>query len=201
MPRKIIVGLGNPGREYFRTRHNLGFWALDLLAEKLEAPWQRNRFKACLAQAKHDEWDLTLAEPVTYMNLSGEAVQLLLAYHKVPPADLIVVCDDVSLPVGKIRIRTQGSAGGHHGLESIIGAIGTSAFTRIRLGIKPLDADLPADLAQFVLAPFRKGEEAIAAEAAKRASEAILVILEEGVEQAMNKFNRDPNPAGPPKPP
>jgi PTH1 family peptidyl-tRNA hydrolase len=187
--KKIIVGLGNPGREYLRTRHNLGFWVVDLLAQKLEAQWGKAKFKSELAETQHAGWNLILAKPITYMNLSGEAVQLLTAYYQVPFEDLLIICDDIALPLGKIRLRKSGGAGGHHGLESIIEALGTQAFPRLRLGIKPLEGDLPQDLAEFVLSPFRRGEEAIAAESAKRGVDAILFWLENGIEATMNRFN------------
>lgn len=188
--RKIIVGLGNPGQRYRKTRHNLGFWSLDLLAQTLEAPWKATRHNAHLAEIHHSGWKLILAKPVTFMNLSGEAALPLVQYTGCTPQDLLVICDDVNLPVGKLRIRKSGSAGGHHGLESIIGALGTADFPRIRIGIKPLDAPLPDNLADdFVLAPFKKGEEAIVAETVKRSVEAILTIIEKDLDAAMNLFN------------
>lgn len=190
MLKRLITGLGNPGRQYFRTRHNLGFWALDVLAEKLEAPWKKTNCKAMVAECPYSSWRLTLAKPLTYVNLSGESIHCFFRKMQLQPQDLLVVCDDVNLPLGKIKIRQEGSAGGHHGLESIIEALGSNQFPRIRLGVKPLTGDLPDELSGFVLQPFPRGEEAIASESVRRAVDAILVILDDGLEKAMNQFNR-----------
>lgn len=124
------------------------------------------------------------------MNLSGDSVRCFFQSDRFNPEELLVACDDVNLPLGQIRIRKEGSAGGHHGLESIIQAIGSQQFPRIRIGVKPLDENLPLDLAEFVLEQFRKGEEAIAAQSVRNAVEAIFVILDENIEAAMNKYNR-----------
>lgn len=183
------MGLGNPGRRYRRTRHNLGYWALDLLADTLETPWKGTHHHAHLAETFYGDWKLILAKPITFMNLSGESVQPLLKYTGCGPEDLLVVCDDVNLPVGKLRLRKEGSAGGHHGLESIMDCIGTQNFQRIRIGVKPLDYDLPEDLTGFVLGAFNKGEEAVAADTVKRSVNAILTILDQNFDAAMNQFN------------
>lgn len=190
MNKKLIVGLGNPGKEYHRTRHNLGFWVLDLLAEKFEARWNKIHCKAQTTQAQYASWSLTLAKPNTFMNLSGESVQCLFHKISLTPSDLMVICDDVNLQLGILRIRKEGSAGGHHGLESIIASIGSNQFARIRLGVKPLEENLPDDLSGFVLERFRKGEEAVAAEAVRRAVDAFCVIMDDGLDAAMNQHNR-----------
>ena len=189
MPLKIIMGLGNPGKQYFRTKHNLGFWAVDLLSEKLDAKWQNSRLKSAVAYAKFEGLDLLLAKPTTFMNLSGEAAKLIVKHYGVSPQDLLVICDDINLPVGKIRIRNKGGAGGHHGLESLITCLETQEFPRIRIGIKPLDSVLPPDLAEFVLSPFQKGEEAIVSESVKKTGDAVLCLFEQGIETAMNQYN------------
>lgn len=187
MPKKLIVGLGNPGTKYLRTRHNLGFWVLDCLAEKLEAPWRGVRNKSAIAHAVYSSWNLLLAKPVTYMNLSGESVNQLLQKERLTSKEMLVICDDVNLPLGKLRLRAQGSAGGHHGLESIIASIGSDDFPRLRIGVKT--ESMPPDLADFVLNRFPKGEEAIVSESVRRAIDAILVLLDENIEKAMNFAN------------
>jgi PTH1 family peptidyl-tRNA hydrolase len=189
MPLKIVMGLGNPGKKYFKTRHNLGFWAVDLLSERLETKWRDSRLKSAIASAEYEGWNLILAEPTTFMNLSGEAARLILAHYQASPQDLLVICDDINLPVGKIRIRKQGGTGGHHGLGSLILCLGSQEFPRIRIGIRPLDSEVLPNLEDFVLSPFPKGEEAIVSESVKKAGDAVLCLLEEGIEAAMNLYN------------
>jgi len=189
MPRKLIIGLGNPGAKYLRTRHNLGFWVLDCLAEKLESPWRGDRCKSTLSHATYGPWELLLAKPTTYMNLSGNSVSQLLMKERLTPDDILVVCDDVNLPLGKVRLRKHGSSGGHHGLDSIIASIGTDQFSRLRIGIKPNEDELPFDLSEFVVSRFRKGEEAIASESVRKAIDVILLMLDENLDKAMNFAN------------
>lgn len=180
----ILVGLGNPGLRYRKTRHNLGFRVLDRLAEKKAAGWKKKRaFPAWTARAGH----LILVKPATYVNLSGGAVRAVMDYHRLSPRELVVVVDDVNLPAGMIRIRTGGGAGGHHGLESIIRALSNRDFARIRIGVGGGDLD---DLTAHVLSRPDREENALYERAAAEAAEALEVIAEQGVEAAMNIYNR-----------
>lgn len=185
---KLIVGLGNPGCEYHLTPHNLGFMAVDRLAEICRAEFSRREARAKITSARFQGEQVVLAKPQTFMNLSGVSVSGLLRSLDVPLDDLIVLVDDVDLPLGSLRIRPRGSAGGHNGLKSVIGALETDLFTRIRMGAGP---DNPAeDLVAYVLSPFRERDQQVVAQMVDRAVEAVRVILKEGVEKAMNLFNR-----------
>jgi peptidyl-tRNA hydrolase, PTH1 family len=185
---KLIVGLGNPGYEYHLTPHNLGFMAVDRLAEMCRAEFSRREARAKIASARFHGEQVVLAKPQTFMNLSGVSVSGLLRSLDVPLEDLIVLVDDVDLPLGSLRVRPKGSAGGHNGLKSVIGALGTDLFTRVRMGAGP---ENPAeDLVAYVLSPFRGRDQEIVAEMIDRAIEAVRVVLKEGVEKAMNLFNR-----------
>lgn len=190
---RLIVGLGNPGREYALTPHNLGFAVIERLAERARL---RRRQRACrshLWRGRLDGREVVLAQPQTYMNLSGPAVAELLRAEELTPADLIVVADDVALPWGQLRLRERGSAGGHNGLESVIDALGTTAFLRVRLGIQPR-AGWVGDLADYVLAPMGAEERRVAAAMVAEAAEAVRVVLREGPSRAMTRFNRRPEP-------
>lgn len=184
----LIVGLGNPGAEYEWTRHNLGFMLIDKLSAESGIAVKRRSCEAIVGRGHVAECSVTLAKPQTYMNLSGEAVVCLLAKEELPTGErLIVISDDLALPFGKIRIRARGSAGGHNGLKSIIGSLGTDEFTRLRIGIQP---DHPiADSKRFVLDDFPKGTRAEVDEILKRSSEAIHIILKDGVLKAMTEYN------------
>lgn len=185
---KLIVGLGNPGIEYQFTPHNLGFLAIDRLAEKYGARVNYDEALSLTGRARMDDREILLAKPETFMNASGMAVRQLVDRYDAAMDELVVIADDASLPWGMIRIRARGSSGGHNGLESVIGALGRDDFTRIRLGIQP---DHPvADLAAYVLTPMRKAQLAVADEMVEQAAEAARVILTEGVKPAMNRFNR-----------
>ena len=185
---KLIVGLGNPGYEYHLTPHNLGFMAVDRLAEICKSEFSRRESRARVASARFHGEQVVLAKPQTFMNLSGASVSGLLRNLDVPLEDLIVLVDDVDLPLGSLRIRRKGSAGGHNGLKSVIGALDTDLFTRIRMGAGP---DNPSeDLISYVLSPFRERDREAVAEMIDQAVEAVRVILKEGVEKAMNLFNR-----------
>jgi PTH1 family peptidyl-tRNA hydrolase len=185
---KLVVGLGNPGYEYHLTPHNLGFMAVDRLAEMCRAEFSRREARAKIASARFHGEQVVLAKPQTFMNLSGVSVSGLLRSLDVPLEDLIVLVDDVDLPLGSLRVRPKGSAGGHNGLKSVIGALGTDLFTRVRMGAGP---ENPAeDLVAYVLSPFRGRDQEIVAEMIDRAIEAVGVVLKEGVEKAMNLFNR-----------
>ena len=198
---KVIVGLGNPGREYAKTRHNVGFRVLDLLAEKLGGAFDRTKFKGEYAQGSLPaQWagsgaeaeTLLLIKPQTYMNLSGETVQGFCGYFKVPLNDLLVVVDDVALPVGVLRLRRGGSAGGHNGLKDIALKLGSQEYARLRLGVGGREAGgtpAPADLAGHVLSRFSSAEETVLKEKLNTAVEASLFWAGQGIEAAMNRFN------------
>ncbi|HEX5412235.1 MAG TPA: aminoacyl-tRNA hydrolase [Terriglobia bacterium] len=185
---KLIVGLGNPGYEYHLTPHNLGFMAVDRLAEICRAEFSRREARAKVAWARFHGEQVVLAKPQTFMNLSGASVSGLLRILEAPLEDLIILVDDVNLPLGSLRIRPKGSAGGHNGLKSVIGALETDVFTRIRMGAGP--GHPSEDLVAYVLAPFCDKDQKLLAEMIDGAVEAVRVILKEGVEKAMNVFNR-----------
>ena len=183
---KLVVGLGNPGRQYAGTRHNAGFDVLDLLAERHRLDWESAPANALLA--KWRAASALLAKPLTFMNLSGHAVGELLRFYKVDLADLLIVVDDTNLELGRLRARPSGSAGGHNGLKSIIGAFGTEDFARLRVGVGRGDAR--RDLADHVLAKFDPEERTIVAEAVGRAADAAELFVAEGIQPVMNRFNR-----------
>jgi PTH1 family peptidyl-tRNA hydrolase len=189
---RLIVGLGNPGIEYAWTPHNLGFLVVDRLAEDAGIRVTRPEAKSFAGVGQIAGQEVVLAKPQTMMNLSGLAVRELLGRAECEPSDVIVLCDDVALPWGMIRVRERGSAGGHNGLKSVIGALGTIEFPRVRLGVKP--EDLRGDLKEYVLRQFRREEEEIVAEEVEQGAEAVKVILAEGLQAAMNRFNRRAGP-------
>ena len=184
----LIVGLGNPGREYEKTRHNAGFRAIDMLAESLGCKIDRMKFQGLYTQVNYKGKKLMLLKPQTYMNLSGRSVLQLSAYFNIPPQQIIVLFDDISLEPGRLRVRPDGSAGGHNGIKSIIQELGSQAFPRVKIGVggKP---DPNADLADWVLSGFTAKEEKALAVALENAAEAALVIIEKGVPEAANRFN------------
>lgn len=185
---KIVAGLGNPGTAYARTPHNAGFGVLDLLADRLQGAWREQaRMKACLARVRAEGAELLLAKPQTFMNLSGESVGALLRYYNVAPADLVVVADDADLPAGRVRVRPEGGAGGHRGLLSVIDACGTEAFARVRVGIGR--GATGEALIEHVLGRLAPGEEAAVQQAMSVAAEAVLCLVAQGVDAAMNRFN------------
>ena len=186
---RLIVGLGNPGRDYLHTPHNLGFAVIERLAAQGRSRTRQQRGYAALWRGRLDQTEVVLAQPQTYMNASGLAVGSLLRAEGLTPADLIVVADDVALPWGMLRIRERGSAGGHKGLESVIASVGTTEFVRVRLGIQPNEAEV-GDLAEYVLTPMNEEERRRAAEMVAEAAEAVRVILREGTQRAMARFNR-----------
>ena len=187
---KLIVGLGNPGYEYHLTPHNLGFMAVDLVAERCGVEISRPEAQALTAPARVEGIDVVLAKPQTFMNLSGLSVARLLRKYEAQPEDLIVLVDEFDLPFGSLRIRSRGSAGTHNGMKSVIGALQSDAFTRVRLGVGP---ERPVeDRAAYVLGRFRKADLETAAEMVERAADAVGVILREGVQEAMNRYNRRP---------
>ncbi len=184
---KIIVGLGNPGIKYAGTRHNAGFSALTILADSCGIALNKKEAKSITGHGVIAGEKAVLAMPQTYMNLSGEAVQELLHFYRVTPEDLIVLYDDVELDVGKLRIRGKGSAGGHNGMKSIIGCIGTDDFVRVRVGVgrKPEGYDL----ADHVLGRIPKDQLPLMREACDNAADAVKLIISEGVAKAQNRYN------------
>lgn len=181
------VGLGNPGPEYASTRHNAGFMVVDRLARTLGLAWRRAPYPGLEARGAVGGERLVLLKPMTYMNLSGGAVAAAARRHGAGPAEICVVHDDLDLPPGALRIRAGGGAGGHRGVLSIIEALGSRDFLRVRVGIgRPLPGQ---DAARYVLSPFPATEWEAVAPAVERAAEAVLTVLREGPERAMNRFN------------
>ncbi len=188
----LIVGLGNPGYEYAWTPHNLGFLVIDLLAERAAIRVERPEAKSYVGKGRIAREDVALVKPQTYVNLSGMAVAELAERCEVPPARILIVVDDVALPWGSLRIRERGSAGGHNGLKSVIAALGTDEFIRLRIGIQP---DYPVgDLAAYVLHRMGKAERNAAVELVTLAADAVECAVHEGVRRAMNRFNRKAQP-------
>jgi len=189
---RIIVGLGNPGREYAWTPHNLGFQVMDCLADRFAIRITRPEGQSVIGLGRIAGHDVVLAKPQTFMNLSGHAVADLIARYETDPAETIVVSDEAALPWGMIRIRERGSAGSHNGLKSVIGALGTDEFLRVRLGIKP---EHPvSDLAAYVLASMGKDVRETAEAMIVEAADAVEMILAEGTGRAMAHFNRRATP-------
>lgn len=183
---KVIVGLGNPGSEYKDTRHNVGFMVLDLLMQEFKARTTRTKQRAVVKKAVWAGEEVLLVKPLTYMNLSGEAVAPLIREHRLAPSDLIVIYDDLDLSLGKVRIRIQGSSGGHRGMQSIIARLGSQDFARIRIGISHPGAD---EVIEHVLSPFTKSEMELVAPALTKAQAAAKVWVTDGIEKAMNTYN------------
>ncbi|MGH9778704.1 MAG: aminoacyl-tRNA hydrolase [Candidatus Acidiferrales bacterium] len=188
---RLIVGLGNPDPEYEGTPHNLGFDVVEELARQARIRTRSRQGRARVWRGRLDQEEVVLAQPLTYMNLSGEAVSELLRAHGLTPADLVVILDDVALPFGQLRIRERGSAGGHRGLESVLAAVGTDEVARVRLGIQPLDAKI-GDLADYVLNPMDDEQRRAAEKMVAEAADAVRVMLREGTQKAMAWFNRRP---------
>jgi len=183
---KLIVGLGNPGIEYQFTPHNLGFLTVDRIADDLKVQVRNRQCRSLTARAVIGQEEVVLAKPETFMNMSGQAVVELVAKLEIKPeTDLIVIYDELDLPMGTIRVRQRGSSAGHNGMKSIIGALGTQEFARIRIGIAPEEK---------ILKPFRKRQLKQVDEMLDTAAEAVKVTLTEGIAVAMNRFNRKPEP-------
>ena len=184
----LIVGLGNPGKEYTRTRHNCGFRALDILADKLGCKVDKGKFQGLYGQCTYGGTKLLLLKPQTYMNLSGRSVLQLSAYFNVPPQRIIVMFDDISLEPGRLRVRNDGSAGGHNGIKSIISELGSQEFPRVKIGVgsKPTPE---YDLADWVLSSFSAQEEKALGPALERAADAALCIIDHGIPETANRFN------------
>jgi PTH1 family peptidyl-tRNA hydrolase len=187
---KLVVGLGNPGTEYRDTRHNVGFMVADALADRWRVADQwREKFAALQIKTAVAEGDaqVIVAKPLTFMNLSGQAVAALAGFYKIAPADIFVVTDDVALPLGRLRARRDGGAGGHNGLKSIIQSLATQAFPRVRVGVGRGDGQ--RDLADHVLGRFGPDERETVSAAVLRAADATEMFLSEGIERVMNVFN------------
>lgn len=184
----LIVGLGNPGKEYERTRHNAGFRAIDVLAERLGCKIDRLKFQGLYAQTNYQGTKLFLLKPQTFMNLSGRSVLQLSAYFNIPPERIIVMFDDISLPPGRLRIRANGSAGGHNGIKSIIHEVGSQDFPRVKIGVgaKPHPEQ---DLADWVLSSFSAKEDKDLSSALVRSADAALCIIDHSVSEAANRYN------------
>lgn len=184
----LIVGLGNPGKEYASTRHNCGFRALDILADKLGCKIDRGKFQGLYGQTSYNGKKLLLLKPQTYMNLSGNSVLQLSAYFNIPAQRIIVLFDDISLAPGRLRVRKAGSAGGHNGIKSIISQLGSQDFPRVKIGVgtKPVPEQ---DLADWVLSSFSASEEKLLKAALENAADAALCIIDKGIGEAANRYN------------
>jgi PTH1 family peptidyl-tRNA hydrolase len=185
--KKLIAGLGNPGSEYERTRHNVGFEAADRLASRHSITLKQHRGIALVGWGLLDGSRLGVMKPITFMNLSGRAVRDVSQYYDVEPADLLVVYDDLNLPLGTIRLRTGGSAGGHNGIQNVVDVLKTDAFPRLRIGIG--NAYARGRQADYVLSPFSSKDREVVDEAVVRATDAIEAFVREGIDVAMNRFN------------
>jgi PTH1 family peptidyl-tRNA hydrolase len=184
----IVVGLGNPGRRYQGTRHNIGFAVADEVARRRKADFESGRGETLAARCGRGPDAALVVKPLTMMNLSGDAVVAVAGFYKVDPAAILVVADDVNLPLGRLRLRARGSAGGHNGFKSIIGCLGTEEFPRLRVGVGR--GDPRRDLADHVLARFDDDERDEVEQAIARAADAVETFLAEGIEAAMNRHNR-----------
>ena len=184
----LIVGLGNPGKEYARTRHNCGFRAIDILAQKLGCKIDKSKFQGQYGQVIKDGTKLFLLKPLTYMNASGRSVLQMSAYFGIPPQRIIVLFDDISLAPGRLRVRSDGSAGGHNGIKSIIAEIGSQDFPRVKIGVgaKPHPEQ---DLAEWVLSDFSASDEKLLENALTSAADAALCIIDSGISNAANRYN------------
>ncbi len=183
-----VVGLGNPGRRFAQTRHNVGFLFIRQLARNWKVRVKRRRFQAKIVEVERAQGKILLAMPQTFMNLSGQAVKQIVGGRKIESENLVVVYDDLDIPLGDIRVRKEGSAGTHKGMTSVIQELGSGKFPRIRVGIGPLPAE--ADPAEYVLSPLAHGERRIIDQALLLAEEALGMILEGQIDEAMNRFNQ-----------
>lgn len=183
---KLIVGLGNPGKEYEGTRHNCGFMVIDRLASKLNVDVNQNKFKGLYAKAKYHGEDIILLKPQTYMNLSGESVNAVMNFFKIDKEDLLVIYDDLDMPVGKLRLRKTGSAGGHNGVKNIIAHLNSQDFNRIRVGI---DRHKYMKVADYVLSRFSKAESEAIEQGIENAANAVIDYLDNDFNHAMNYYN------------
>lgn len=187
----IIAGLGNPTKEYDKTRHNVGFSTIDVLADRYGIDVSEKKHKALCGKGVIEGQKVLLVKPQTFMNLSGESLRAVVDYYKVSNEELIVIYDDISLPPGQLRIRLKGSAGGHNGIKNIIAQLGTQEFPRIKVGIGEKPPRM--DLAAYVLSHFSQDEQKLMDEAFKEAAEAAVMMMTDGAERAMNHFNAKKN--------
>lgn len=183
---KVIVGLGNPGSRYHGTRHNVGFAVVDSLALSPQAGRFQSRFQAQVAELTEDTEKVLLVKPETFMNLSGRSVRQLVDFYQLPLTDLLVVCDDIALPLGKLRIRARGTHGGHNGLRDIQNHLGTTEYGRLRIGV---DAPSNDETVDHVLGRFRPSEKPVIEEAMQLAVQAVVVWAHQGIQVCMNQFN------------
>ena len=183
----LIAGLGNPTREYEKTRHNVGFEAIDILADKAGTTVTEKKHKALYGKGYIGGQKVILAKPQTYMNLSGESIREIADFYKIEPENIIILCDDINLSEGQLRIRLKGSAGGHNGLKNIISHLGTQEFPRIKVGVGAKPPRM--DLADYVLGRFSAEDRRVMEEAFKTAAKAAQVMITDGAEAAMNQFN------------
>lgn len=184
---KLIVGLGNPGREYVHTRHNAGFEVMDAIADAVSADISQKKFKALIDKVRIGNESVLLMKPQTYMNNSGEAVRAAMDFYHLTPQDLLVIYDDMDMPVGRLRLRQKGSAGGHNGIKSIIAHIHTQEFDRIRVGI---DKDARIPTVDWVLGKIRKEDEEEYSKAVKLAKDAAVYAMSHSFAETMNQFNK-----------
>jgi len=182
---KVVVGLGNPGSRYAGTRHNVGFMVVDALAESPRAERFRSRFQADIAELREED-TILLVKPQTFMNLSGQAVRQVVDFYQVPLENVLIVCDDINLPLGKLRFRARGSHGGHNGLRDIQNHLGTTEYGRLRLGVGAPDEDEAID---HVLGRFRPGELPVIRDAVAGAVQGIALWWKEGIQKCMNEYN------------
>jgi len=182
---KLIVGLGNPGAKYAGTRHNVGFAVIDSLAQSPRAGRFLSRFQGQAAELREDPYRVLLVKPDTFMNLSGRCVRQFVDFYQIAPADLLVVCDDINLPLGKLRVRARGTHGGHNGLRDIQAHLGTTEYARLRIGVGAPDEHA----IDHVLGRFRPAERAVADDAVALAAQAVGVWIHQGVEACMNQYN------------
>lgn len=190
---KLIIGLGNPGPKYAGTRHNVGFEVIDYLAAAPGTTPFREKFEALIAEQKDGGETLLLVKPLTFMNLSGKAARAVADFYKVALADVLVICDDFNLPLGKVRLRAKGSHGGQNGLRNVQEQFGTDAYARLRIGV---GAPNFGDAVDHVLTKFKAGERAAVDDAIAQSAQAVLLWARSGIEAAMNRFNADSNEKG-----
>jgi peptidyl-tRNA hydrolase, PTH1 family len=194
---KVVVGLGNPGSRYQGTRHNVGYRVIDLLAANPRraaagaAAWGhvgrfQSRFQAQIAEMPADPHKVLLVKPETFMNLSGRSVREVTDFYQVPLEDLLVVCDDINLPLGRLRVRSRGTHGGHNGLRDIQSHLGSTAYPRLRIGV---DSPAEGEAVEHVLGRFRRSEQAVIDDAVARAAQAVMVWIHDGIESCMNQYN------------
>jgi peptidyl-tRNA hydrolase, PTH1 family len=183
---KVVVGLGNPGSRYAGTRHNVGYAVIDLLAQSPRAGRFHSRFDAQIAEVQEESGKVLLVKPESFMNLSGRVVRQVVDFYQLPLSDLLVICDDFNLPLGKLRFRARGTHGGHRGLENIQNQLGTTEYSRLRIGV---GAPGEAAAVNHVLGRFRPAERAVIDNAVKLAAQAVAVWIERGIEACMNQYN------------